>query len=284
MITCLSLGVVAPPPSLSVVIPAFNERERLPEPLATSLSYLRAQPSRAWEVIVVDDGSTDGMSATLQRMHADEPERLRIVRSPTNHGKGAAVAAGVAVATGERILLMDADGSTPLSALPDLEQVMDERSCGVVVGERSDARPWYRQLMGTVFRRLAATAVTDVADTQCGFKLLTRDAAARTLPHLHVSRWAYDVEMLHLAQRLKFGVASTRVPSVDVPGSKVQWWTPAEMLVDVLRVSTFYRLGVWEAAPPSASSSMDVRTAARRRGGEPAYVELQHEPTRGTPS
>jgi len=140
-------ATIARTPSLSVVIPAFNERERLPKPLAASLLYLRTQ-ARDWEVIVVDDGSTDETAAALSSLREDEPHRLRVVRSPRNCGKGAALAAGACFAAGERILLMDADGSTPLTALQDLEDVMDRVGCSIVVGERCASRPWYRELMG----------------------------------------------------------------------------------------------------------------------------------------
>ena len=247
-------ATVARTPSLSVVIPAFNERKRLPKPLAASLFYLRSQ-ARDWEVIVVDDGSTDETAAALSSLREDEPHRLRVVRSPRNCGKGAALAAGACLAAGERILLMDADGSTPLTALQELEDVMDRVGCSIVVGARCASRPWYRELMG----------VSGVTDTQCGFKLLTRDAAALTLPHLHIERWAYDVEMLYVAQRLGLGVVSAQVPFEDVPGSKVTWWTPVEMLLDVIRVSTLYRLGVWEL-PQRGAQSNGKGSARPRRG------------------
>ena len=257
-------ATVARTPSLSVVIPAFNERKRLPKPLAASLFYLRSQ-ARDWEVIVVDDGSTDETAAALSSLREDEPHRLRVVRSPRNCGKGAALAAGACLAAGERILLMDADGSTPLTALQELEDVMDRVGCSIVVGARCASRPWYRELMGYTFRALASMAVSGVTDTQCGFKLLTRDAAALTLPHLHIERWAYDVEMLYVAQRLGLGVVSAQVPFEDVPGSKVTWWTPVEMLLDVIRVSTLYRLGVWEL-PQRGAQSNGKGSARPRRG------------------
>lgn len=243
-------------PSLSVVIPAYNERLRLPSTLEASLRYLRtAEPNRRWEVIVVDDGSTDNTAEWTAAQQPDE-ERLRVVRSAVNCGKGAALAAGVRHATGERVLFMDADGGTPLEALPTLEAVMDVTEGGVVVGARqrdTAPRPWFRQLMGVVFSALTATCVRNVDDTQCGFKLLEIDAARATMPHLRVQRWAYDVEMLFLAQALSLGVATAPVPAVDVPGSRIRWNTPVEMLFDVLRVSVLYRLGVW-ALPRGASS------------------------------
>ncbi len=238
-------------PPLSVIIPSYNEAERLPETLDASLSYLHAHAgARRWELIVVDDGSSDGTLEACRPRQRAERGRLRLLRSSVNRGKGAALAAGCRQARGDRMLLMDADGGTPLSSMPLLERAMDSApaGCGVVVGARrsgSSRRSRWRRLMGWIFRRLAATAVGGVEDTQCGFKLLSREAAAATMPHLRVWRWAYDVELLHLAQRLGFGVACVPVPAADMPGSKVRWHTPWQMAYDVARVSALYRLGVW---------------------------------------
>jgi dolichyl-phosphate beta-glucosyltransferase len=255
----LSLATLSPSRpaavSLSVVIPAFNERRRLPATLSRSLGYLSEQEF-TWEVVVVDDGSTDNTADWVMETHAQEA-KVRVLRSERNCGKGAALAAGASASLGERLLFMDADGGTPISALPALEQTMSSTSSGVVVGQRmvAQSRPWLRRLMGFVFRRLAATCVADLEDTQCGFKLLTRAAAERTMPHLHVQRWAYDVELLYLAQQLGVGVATASVPAIDVPGSKIQWHTPAQMMLDIARISALYRLGIW-SLPGDADRGM----------------------------
>ena len=256
---------VPPQPTLSVIVPAFNERSRLPLTLKRSMEYLKTRGD--FEIIVVDDGSSDGTALWVAKEHADDPS-IRVLRSASNRGKGAACAAGCLYARGQRVLLMDADGGTPISALATLEEAMSRTGCGVVVGCREQHRPWYRRLMGEVFRRLASTCVSGVSDTQCGFKLLTRPAAAATMPHLRVKRWAYDVELLFLAQALGVGVASARVPAVDRPGSKIRWYTPAQMLFDVVRASPLHcvRLvrvcarahGVADELPTSPESQVRV--------------------------
>jgi dolichyl-phosphate beta-glucosyltransferase len=256
--------------SLTVIIPAYNERERLPATLDASLAYLQTA-DRAWELIVVDDGSEDGTGAWAASQHPDE-SRLRVLRAPVNCGKGAALAAGASRARHERLLFMDADGGTPLTALPPLEEVMDASSgCGVVVGSRvgGASRPWLRRIMGYVFAALTATCIPGVPDTQCGFKLLSRRAAAATMPHLRVRRWAYDVELLFLARRLGICVASCPVPAVDVAGSKITWATPLQMLLDVVRVSVLYRIGVWSLPPTDAAGSSSVQR----------YVEVRQRAT-----
>ena len=250
--------------SLSVIIPAFNERDRLPSTLSRSLDYLSEQ-KYGWEVVVVDDGSEDGTADWVMEAHA-QVAAVRLLRTERNRGKGAALAAGASVSLGERLLFMDADGGTPISTLPALERAMSSTGCGVVVGQRKvdQRRPWLRQLMGSVFRRLAASCVADVEDTQCGFKLLTRAAASGTMPHLHVQRWAYDVELLYLAQQLGIGVTSTSVPALDVPGSKIQWYTPAQMMLDIARISALYRLGIWPL--PSSTGQRDRGGGERNHG------------------
>ena len=263
-------------PSLSVVLPAFNERKRLPPTLEQSLNFLELSAAdRDWELLVVDDGSDDGTANWAAAQRPDDA-RLRVIRSPTNCGKGAALAAGVLHATGERLLFMDADGGTPLSALPSLEAVMDARGCGVVVGARGgekNKRVWYREIMGVVFAALTATCVSsEVKDTQCGFKLLTREAALSTMPHLRVRRWAYDVELLFLCEQLNLGVASCPVPSTDVAGSKITALTPAEMALDVLKVSLLYRVGPWDLPSGGAAQEMVSETGERGAAGE--YVEV----------
>jgi dolichyl-phosphate beta-glucosyltransferase len=127
-------SLVARPTSgvfLSVIIPAFNERDRLPATLDQSLSYLSDQ-DYGWEVVVVDDGSLDGTSDWVMQAHAQE-DGVRLLRSERNRGKGAALAAGTSASRGERLLFMDADGGTPIVALPALEQAMSRTGSGVVV-------------------------------------------------------------------------------------------------------------------------------------------------------
>ena len=262
------LGTSASPPSLSIVIPAYNEQYRLPSTLDDSLCYLR-QLRRKWEVIIVDDGSTDDTAHVVTKAQMVEP-RVRLLRSPLNYGKGAAVAAGARHSHGERILVMDADGSTSITFLHNLEGVMDRDRCDIVVGQRLDKRPWPRRLMGVVFKRVAATCVTQVADTQCGFKLLSADAAELTLTKLHITRWAFDVELLFLAEQFDLGVSSAQVSFSDVPGSKINWWTPAEMLFDVLQVGTFYRLGLWH---PRGNRGGDELLLRPQRPWQTAYTE-----------
>lgn len=233
-------------PSLSVIIPAFNEAGRLPSTLDASIQYLTLHEQRRWEILVVDDGSADETAKTVCEFGLGA--NLRLLRSAQNHGKGAALRAGAAMAVGERLLLMDADGGTPISALSSLEREMQASSADIVVGSRAEMlrrRPWRRQLMGRVFAICASTCVRGLDDTQCGFKLVSR-AAASSFAQMHVERWAFDVELLYIAQQRGFFTSSATVPYCDVSGSKVTWSTPVQMFVDVARVFLLYRLGFWK--------------------------------------
>ena len=109
-----------------------------------------------------------------------------------------------------------------------------------------------------------------INDTQCGFKLLTRPAAERTFPHLHLAGWAYDVELLFLAQQLGLGVTSAQVPWRDVAGSKVRLETPLQMAIDVARVRLLYAAGVWRLPRRDASSPQPQRAELM---SAPEYVE-----------
>jgi len=256
--------------SLSVVIPALNEASRLPPVLDATCRFLSASRAAPYEVIVVDDGSQDA-TAALVRARGLSPQ-LRLLSAADNQGKGAALAAGAAAARGEVVLFLDADGATGLEALPALERRL-RRGCHVAVGCRSAAlaaRPPGRRLMGAVFSTLAGVVVPGVPDTQCGCKLLSRRAARLLLPRLRVRGWAYDVELLAMAQQRGWRIASVPVSWRDVPGSKVTALTPFSMLADVARV--------WfaVASSPSPAAAGDGPFASRPVWqGAASFVEVR---------
>lgn len=210
-------------PRLSIVIPAFNEAERLGPTLERVLAYLAGLPAGA-EVLVVDDGSTDGTATVAQRF-ADRG--VRLVRLAANRGKGAALKAGVLASRGDEVLLCDADLSTPIEDYARLSGAL-ERS-PIVVGSRAVAgsritrhQPWYRELMGKTFNLLVrAMVVSGLRDTQCGFKLLRGDVARMLFAELSVDRFAYDVELIWLARRRGLEVVEVGVTWHDSPASRV---------------------------------------------------------------
>ena len=208
---------------LSVVIPAYQEAARLGATLERVLAYLEGR-DEAFEVVVVDDGSRDATAEIAARY---APRGVAVQRLETNRGKGAALRAGVARTRGRRVLLTDADLSTPIEDLPRLEARLGEAD--LVLGSRAVAgseitrrQPLYRELMGKVFNRLIRLAgVRGLADTQCGFKLLEGDAARRLFSEMTVDRFAYDVELVWLARRRGLEVREVGVRWENSPDSRV---------------------------------------------------------------
>uniref|UniRef100_A0A0K8R6P3 Dolichyl-phosphate beta-glucosyltransferase n=1 Tax=Ixodes ricinus TaxID=34613 RepID=A0A0K8R6P3_IXORI len=251
---------------LSVIVPAYEEEKRLPPMLDECLEYLEArqakQPDFTYEVIVVDDGSRDrtsevGLSYCL-KWGSDKVRVLTLVR---NRGKGGAVRLGMLSARGERLLFADADGATRFSDLAKLEQEADtlfqQSPTAVVVGSRAHLekesmaeRSILRTFLMLGFHLLVwLFAVRGVRDTQCGFKLFSREAARYLFPSLHVERWAFDVEMLYIAQRLKFPIREVAVHWTEIEGSKVvPFWSWLEMGRDLFLIWLRYTIGAWAIA------------------------------------
>jgi glycosyltransferase involved in cell wall biosynthesis len=239
-------------PFLSVVIPAYNEARRLPGNLQKVLDYLRQQPY-AFEVIVVDDGSTDETVAESAKVIRGEPQ-ARIIENP-HYGKGYAVRTGMLEAKGEIVLFSDADLSVPIQ---DVERLLPyfEQGYDVVFGSREGGgdeqrvgEPFYRHLMGRVFNTLVQLlTVRGVQDTQCGFKAMRFEVAQLVFPRLlihngsrgpisHPMVTAFDVELLFLAHKAGYKLKEVPVTWYYGTESKVSAWKDSwRNLKDVLRV------------------------------------------------
>jgi len=233
-----------PEPELSVVVPAYNEGERLAPSLRRILEYLRAR-GHPFEVLVVDDGSEDD---TAQRTRSfDEPELL-VLRHLVNRGKGAALRTGVLASQGRRVLLTDADLSTPIEDLERLEPHLEHAE--VVLGSRAVAgaditerQPFYREWMGKIFNRvIRLLGVRGIRDTQCGFKLLDGEVARDLFIDLTIDRFAYDVELVWLARRRGYRVVEVGVTWADSSDSRVHPIRDSlSMLRDVMRFRRRHR-------------------------------------------
>jgi len=241
--------------TFSLVIPAFNEAERLPANLAAVRAYLDARPW-TYEVVVVDDGSGDGTGLLLEEMAAGWPQ-LRPVLGQ-HRGKGGAVRAGLLAARGTLVALADADFSMPVAELDRLIAATEEE-CDVAIGSREApgavryGEPWYRHVMGRIFNALVRVLLLpDLQDTQCGFKCLRGPVAAELVRAQTLDGWGFDVELLYAARRRGYTIREIGIPWYYVRGSRVQ---PARdtvtMVRDVLRVWANARRGLY--ARPSTS-------------------------------
>ncbi|MBI4519646.1 MAG: glycosyltransferase family 2 protein [Gemmatimonadetes bacterium] len=228
------------PPSLSVVIPAYNEQERLPQTLA-AIARLVRERTLDWEVIVVDNGSPDATSAVVREAMAGF-EQLRLLRT-ARRGKGLAVRTGVLAAHGQVVVFADADLSWPLEELAHFPTLVDDRTPVVIgsregIGARRIGEPLYRHLMGRAFNWVVqALAVPGIQDTQCGFKALRHDAARAIFSRQTLDGFGFDVEVLFLARLLGHGIREVPLRWEHKENSRVQPVRDAmRMLRDVVVV------------------------------------------------
>lgn len=234
------------PPYLSIVIPAFNEQDRLRTSLPVLRDYLKKQ-SYDWELIVVDDGSSDLTQEVPGEFFSEN--NLRVQRHPGNRGKGYSVRQGVLAAQGEVVLLTDADFSTPIPYFDTLRSRLDE-GYDIVIGSRSLAnsvipvrQPWYRQGMGRIFNRIVQAVVMDgFIDTQCGFKCFRRQTAGPLFEKMTIDRFSFDVEFLFLAKKRGLKILEVPVEWKNVLQSRVRIIRDStQMFIDIFRI----RLNDW---------------------------------------
>ncbi len=227
---------------ISVVIPAYNEADRLPATLLRVREYFDGA-AEEYEVIVVDDGSADSTVAVVRHAAESWPE-LSVYALGRNQGKGAAVRAGMLRARGEHRLFSDADLSTPIEELPRLREHLAGR-CTVAIASRAlpgstiDVhQPGQREMMGRTYNRLVQLLVLPgLHDTQCGFKLFTAQAAVTCFEPLRTNGFGFDAEVLVRARRHGWEVAEVPVHWSHREDSRVNALRDSGMvLVDLLRL------------------------------------------------
>lgn len=253
------------PPALSVVIPAFNERERLPQAIRQVAGYFR----RPVEIVVADDGSRDGTAAVAETILADTPHPYAVIRHAHNHGKGCAARLGMLHARGRHRLIMDADCATPIDQWEKLRARL-EAGADIAVGSRAApgaritvAQPWHRRPLGPAFNLLVqAVLFGGIRDTQCGFKAYRAEAARDLFSRQRIDSFTFDPEILFLALRRGYRVEEVGVVWKDQPDSKVSVFRDSSrMLVDLLRIRMNSMRGDYDDRPSlSATSGRAART------------------------
>jgi glycosyltransferase involved in cell wall biosynthesis len=238
---------------LSIIVPAYNEAARITPTLRRLHAFLSNQPLR-YEILVVDDGSTDETIGVVTMLMASIPH-LHLVRQSPNRGKGAAVRAGMLAARGQLRVMTDADGSMPPEQLPQLLAPIIAGRAAIAIGSRYVAgahtdvkQPLYRVLWSRLANRVIQRAlVPGVRDTQCGFKAFTAEAARSLFASARIDGWAFDLEVLALARRRGFAIAEVGVEWTDDRRSRV---SPLKDLFRVVRealtIRRNLRRGVYE--------------------------------------
>jgi dolichyl-phosphate beta-glucosyltransferase len=232
---------------LSVVIPAYNEAERLPPTLRR---VAEALSGRECEIVVADDGSTDG---TAEAALALGLPGLRVLRADRNRGKGDAVRRGMLGAVGDRRLMTDADLSTPIADLARLEAALDA-GADVAIGSRAVAdsrvevhQPFYREAMGRLFNAcVRGLLLPGLHDTQCGFKLFTAAAAERAFARSVLDGFGFDVEVLYAARRAGLRIAEVGVTWRNDAATRVTFGRGARAFADLLAIRRNGARGVYD--------------------------------------
>jgi len=220
----------SPKLDLSIVIPAFNEDNRLPKTLDSIFSYVQSRPYRA-EIIVVDDGSSDRTAEIVKTFQQKHPE-LRLVSNGRNRGKGFSVRHGMLEALGEIALFSDADLSTPIEEADKLLAAILERGFDAAIGSRAVDRSLIqvhqssvREMAGIFFNRMVQWIVgLKFSDTQCGFKAFRRERTRIIFEQQRIESFGFDPEILFLAKRN--GLRAAEIP--------VRWSHDAATKVNVV--------------------------------------------------
>jgi dolichyl-phosphate beta-glucosyltransferase len=224
-------GIAFMLPAFSIVIPAFNEAERIGETLRATIEYLRANTPQS-ELIVVNDGSSDRTAEVVRNVFANEATLpVRLIDHPVNRGKGAAVRDGLVNATEPIAVFFDADLSTPIDELPKIVEPIANNEVDVAFGSRALNRklighrqPWRREQAGRVFNLVVRLATgLPFWDTQCGFKAFRMATCRQIISSAKVDGFGFDVELLLIAQRAGLRLREIPVHWNHYEGSKVHF-------------------------------------------------------------
>jgi glycosyltransferase involved in cell wall biosynthesis len=231
----------------SIIVPAYNEQERIAASLEALLTHMAR---RCWsaEVLVVNDGSTDRTAEIVSRFASRNPA-VRMLENPGNRGKGYSVRHGLQEAAGEMILFTDADLSTPIYEADKLFVTL-ENGADVAIGSRwlesrlqTQRQPLHRQFVGRMFNLvLLATLRLNYRDTQCGFKAFRRPAAQVLSSLQQVERWGFDAELLFLARKLGLRVREVPVEWAHDHRSKIRVFRDGLRMVADLLVVRWYQI------------------------------------------
>ncbi len=236
--------------SVSIIIPAYNEEARLPETLRETAAYFAGR-GEAFDILVVDDGSQDGTVSVVSRFASDNPGlAVECLSYGGNRGKGYAVRYGMLRAQGQMRLFCDADLATPPSQYEVVLAGMRRKGAAIGIGSRPLRasnllvhQPWHREMLGRGFNKaVRMLAVPGIADTQCGFKVFTAEAAQEVFSRCRLDSFASDSESLYVATRLGYAIAEVPIQWSHKEGSKVHMVRDGlRTLFDLMTVRRLHR-------------------------------------------
>jgi glycosyltransferase involved in cell wall biosynthesis len=241
-------------PAISIIVPAFDEQERVGDSIAKILDFIESDKLSA-ELIIVDDGSRDRTSEVAEAELTHHPEIIsKVVRYEENRGKGYAVRTGLLASAADIALFSDADLSTPIEELPKLTGPIERGECDVAFGSRALDRtligthqPWRREQGGRVMNLVIKTmSGLPFMDTQCGFKAFNMVKFKPLLPLMTIDRFGFDVEFLYVAQYNRLRLREIPVRWNNVEGSKVSVLRDAKrMFFELNQIRRNARAGVY---------------------------------------
>lgn len=231
---------------LSIIIPAYNEQDRLETSLRQYAAYFEARGPGETEILVVVNGSTDRTEEVARAFAAQHPI-VRVLVEPRKVGKGGAILIGFRAATGAAVGFTDADASTPPEAFMDLVEHLGQAGAIIATRWHPDANVWPRQTLRRRFASRIFNGVVEVLfglgirDTQCGAKILRREALQRVLPEIGVTQWAFDVDLLFQLHRAGYRIVEWPTTWHDVGGSRLRLGRASlEMFVALVRLRLLY--------------------------------------------
>lgn len=251
---------------LSVVIPCYNETERLKVMLDDAIGYLNRQFGQdKYEIVVVDDGSSDNTSTYALELASEfglKSHVMKVVKLEQNRGKGGAVTHGMKMSQGKYIIFADADGATQFSdidklfsSIKKLDNGNPSQNAAITIGSRAHMvnteavvkrSPLRNFLMYGLHTLVYIFGIRDIKDTQCGFKMFNQASRDKVIPNMHTEGWIFDVEVLILAHRNNIPVDEISVNWHEVDGSKmVLARDSVNMAIDLVITRMAYILGIY---------------------------------------